>query len=1138
MIPSQWVELDALPLTPNGKVDRRALPTPERSSRSAARLALPLHAAPEPGVVLPPLTPAQKYRVIHEWNDTDSVRPLPSIHEIFLEQVERIPDALALVVGDNHLTYCWLADQSSKLAAFIQSRSGRGSCVALVFEPSAEIYIAILACLRAGVVYVPIETSYPTERILFMLEDTEANLVLTFGHLVPSVPTTRAEVFAVDALLPRLPAAQPVSWNSVPDDIAYIMYTSGSTGRPKGAVNTHRGVVNGILWLQDTIPVGRGDYVLQKEPYSFDFSVWEMFWPLLGGASIVVARPGGNLDPPYVAEMVRRNEITAMVFVPSMLDLFLNEISPGGCPSIRHVLCSGESLPGPVAQRFFERSQAQLHNVYGPTEAAVEVTHWRCRHEDPSPVISIGTPIANCQVYILDEDLEPVPAGATGELFLGGFNLAHGYWRRPALTAEKWIPNPYSAAPGSRLYRTGDLGRHFPGGRIEFLGRIDFQVKVAGIRVELEEIEAILREHTSVEQAVVVAGEDADTRTRIAAYIVPRNSEINDHTLASILRTYLAKRVPEYMIPSSYLVLDKLPFSSNGKLDRRSLPVPQTHEVVSRDVTPPQTKAETVLLDIWKGLMRLDQIGVHDNFFELGGDSIISLQVVARARTQGLNITVRNIFEHQTIAAIAGRIRQPGVNLAQQDQVSGTFPQTPIQHWFFNHFRESLSGSRQPVRYHQMVALRSAHSIRPPLLEAAFHRLIKHHDALRLRFERVGDVWKPRNAQEELNCIFTICDVRGHSVPQQRFLMNEAADAAQSSLNLSDGPLIRAIVFMLADGAIEIVILSHHLVIDGVSWRILLEDLDSLYTALEGRNEAALPPKTTAYQQWAMTLTHYSDSAELEDERTLWEAACRQNFELATDHYLGPNTIESIDSVSAELTSHETEILMRGIPERFGVDSRHALLGALVDTLGKLTGTSRVRIHIEGHGREEISDGTDLSRTVGWFTSNFPVVFEIYPSLDIANRLQKVKQKLDAIPNRGLGFGILRWLKPGWNTSLMEDSMPILFNYLGQFEGGEAGRSLFSLIDPPKSPSRSPWLPRPEIVGITCGVTGNQLRLEMQYSRNLHRRSTVEGLLNDYLQALRCMLLATTPSAMPSLTAPGVSQSELASLLTRLESSR
>ena len=601
---------------------------------------------------------------MEKWNDTGVAYPADvRLHELFERQVRNTPNAVAVVFNESSLTYGELDARANQLANYLLAMGVTpDSLVGVCAERSLEMVVALYGILKAGAAYVPIEPSNPAERLKFMIEDAAPRVLLTQSGLRDDLPLTAAQVVCLDSewdSIARYGANAP-RVNVQSHNLAYMIYTSGSTGRPKGALNEHRGICNRLFWMQDAYQLGIDDRVLQKTPFSFDVSVWEFFWPLLTGARLIVAEPEGHRDGAYLVDLIQKQTITTLHFVPSMLHAFLLTPNVERCRSLKRVICSGESLSYELQERFFAKLPGvELHNLYGPTEAAVDVTYWACRPHDPSRSVPIGKPIANIQLHILNPQLQPVPIGAAGELHIAGVGVGRGYHRQPELTAEKFIPSPWSRGnSNARLYKTGDLARYRTDGNIEYLGRMDHQVKIRGYRIELGEIEEALGTYPRVGERVVVATESASGDKRLVAYIVPSGTPPTNVELQNHLR----RSLPDYMVPSSYVVLNRLPLTSNGKLDRRALPVPTSDRPeLENAYVPPQTPEEHALTVIWGALLRLDRVGIHDKFFELGGHSLLAAMMFAEIeKTYGKIFPLATLIEAPTISQLAKLLVEEG----------------------------------------------------------------------------------------------------------------------------------------------------------------------------------------------------------------------------------------------------------------------------------------------------------------------------------------------------------------------------------------------------------------------------------------------------------------------------------------------
>jgi amino acid adenylation domain-containing protein len=605
---------------------------------------------------LPMVTEAERHQLLVEWNDTDvDYGPAETLHQLFERQVERTPEAVALEFGDEQLSYRQFNERANRLAHYLRELGvGPEIMVGVCMERSVEMVTALYAILKAGGAYVPLDPDYSPDRLAFMLDDTKIDVLITQDQLAVNLPPYSGRLILADSDLPEV-AAQSIENPAVQgggDNLAYVIYTSGSTGQPKGVMITHGAIVNRILWMQEAFGLTPHDRVLQKTPFSFDVSVWEFFWPLMAGAGLVVARPQGHQDPEYLVDLINERQISILHFVPPMLEAFVRHPQAGSCSSLKRVICSGEALPRELQDRFFASlEETQLHNLYGPTEAAVDVTWWVCRPDDKRRTVPIGKPIANVHMHILDPALQPVAAGVAGELHIGGVQLARGYLGRPELTAEKFIPDPFSEEPSARLYKTGDLSRYLPDGNIEYLGRLDHQVKIRGFRIELGEIEAVLGEHRSVGETVVLCREDEPGDKRLVAYMVTKDDAA---PTTGELRDFLKRKLPDYMLPSTFMTLESLPLTSNGKVNRRALPVPEGRPRLDQSYVAPRSEMDKKIVAIWRDILRVEKIGIHDNFFELGGQSLLATQLVSRIRDSfEIEVPLRQIFEFPTVAGLA-----------------------------------------------------------------------------------------------------------------------------------------------------------------------------------------------------------------------------------------------------------------------------------------------------------------------------------------------------------------------------------------------------------------------------------------------------------------------------------------------------
>ncbi|HSK77860.1 MAG TPA: amino acid adenylation domain-containing protein, partial [Thermoanaerobaculia bacterium] len=791
------------------------------------------------------LSPAERHQMVAEWNDTDaSGAGEATLHGLVEAQTQRTPEAVAVTFGEESLSYAELGRRAGWLAWRLRGLGvGPEVRVGICAERSLELVIGLLGILKAGGAYVPLDPDHPDARLALVIEDARPPVVLAQESLerraqglLDAGGLGLAAASAGEGPAPRLRGGAGA------DHAAYVMFTSGSTGRPKGVVNTHRGIVNRLLWMQSAYGLTAADRVLQKTPFGFDVSVWELFWPLWTGARLVVAAPGGHQDSAYLVRTIAESGITHVHFVPSLLRAFLEEPEVEAVCGLRRVIASGEALPPDLAQRFHERLGArgvELHNLYGPTEAAVDVTFHACRPGEER--VPIGRPVARTRILLLDRDGGPVPAGVAGELHIGGAQVARGYLGRPDLTAERFVPDPWGEA-GARLYRTGDLARHLPDGEVEYLGRIDHQVKVRGVRIELGEVEAALLAEPGIREAVVVVREDRPGDRRLVAYAAGDAVEI------SILRERLGRRLPAALVPAAFVVLGSLPKNPNGKIDRRALPAPE-ETGPAKPGAAPRDPFEEVIAGLWAELLGRPRVGVDESFFELGGHSLLAMRLASRLREVfGVELRVRALFEGPTVAELARRVREaihagagselPPIRPVPRDgELPLSFAQQRL--WFLWHFEP------ESPAYNMTGALR----IRGPLDVAAAGRtlseIVRRHEVLRTTFpaeagrpgQRIGPASELALAVEDLSAL---------PAPEER--AREAFRAeARRPFDLSRETPLRARLLRLGPGDHVLLLNLHHIASDAWSMGLLEREVTALYEAFAAGRPSPLPELPVQY---------------------------------------------------------------------------------------------------------------------------------------------------------------------------------------------------------------------------------------------------------------------------------------------------
>ena len=1059
---------------------------------------------------LPLLTEAERRQILVEWNDTDAdyTHDL-CIHQLFEQQVDRTPDAVAVVFGSEKLTYQQLNERANQLAHYLQSVGvGPEVLVGLCVERSVEMIVGLLGILKAGGAYVPIDPNYPPDRINYIQVDAQLSVLLTQTPQTTALSTHPARVIslALDGnSIAQQPRSNPES-TVQSTNLAYVIYTSGSTGKPKGVTIQHRAVVNLSVGLQQAIYATQGQRhrrVSLNASLVFDASVQQLT-RLLHGDTLDILPPTLRWNGEALLSYLQQQQIDVFDCTPSHLKLINVEKclkQEETLPEI--VLVGGEAIHDLTWQVLAQAKQTKFYNVYGPTECTVDTTVAACQMNGVKPVI--GRPLANTQIYILDSNLQPVPIGVPGELHIGGVGVARGYLNRPELTLAKFIPNPFSNEPGARLYKTGDLARYRADGNIEFVGRIDNQVKIRGFRIELGEIEATLASHKQVRSTVVVAREDQPGDKRLVAYIVsePTAPEVGE------LREFLKGKLPNYMVPTAFVMLETLPLTPNGKVDRRALPAPEGNLLLREGLfILPQTPIEQTLAEIWESLLGVGQVGIYDNFFTIGGDSILSIQVVSRARSAGIYITPRQIFEYQTIAELAANASTAPSAQAQQGIVKGEVPLTPIQHWFLE---QQWS---EPHYFNQSVLLEVPADINPQLLQWAIEHLLEHHDALRLRFVQHTDNWQQFHAGPGSPAPFERVDLSVVPLPEQFAEMEKIAAARQASLNLTTGPLMRVVLFDLGhQQAARLLLIIHHLAVDGVSWRILLEDLFNTYQQLKRDEPIELPPKTTAFQDWALTLSNYSQSQALRSQLEYWlNQPWSQVVRMPVDfpEGSGENTVATSAVISVSLSETETQALLQQVQTAYNTQINDVLLTALVQSMAAWQGTSTVLVDLEGHGREDLFAGIDLSRTVGWFTSIFPVMLSLEGTFGSGEALKAIKEQLRAIPQGGLGYGVLRYLHGDRQVRSQLENLPkseVVFNYLGQFAPLKSLTEHWQLASNQETGSDISQMGQNQhLLSINAIVMAGKLQVNWSYSRKQHHAATIERLALGYLASLQALI--------------------------------
>ncbi|NGP58574.1 amino acid adenylation domain-containing protein [Paenibacillus thiaminolyticus] len=1029
------------------------------------------------------LSEDEKFQLLQSFNDTEKDYPRDrTIHQLVEEQVKRVPEATAVVFEGRRLSYAELNERANRLARTLRSVGVLpNQLVGLMTRRSLETVVGILAVLKAGGAYVPIDPEYPEERIRYILENSNAQLLLTQRELQQQVPF-EGTVLALDDEQAYSDDGTNLEPASGPNDLAYVIYTSGTTGKPKGVMLEHRGLVSLKLMFADRLGITEHDRIVQFASLSFDASCWEVFKALYFGAALYIPTAETILDNRLFESYMNEHAITAAILPPTY-SAYLN---PDRLPSLTKLVTGGSAVSAEFVQQW--KPKVHYFNAYGPTEASIVTTLWDADEEQPERrVIPIGRPLANHRIFILDAHLQLVPPGVDGELCVAGVGLARGYLNHPELTAEKFVEHPF--APGERLYRTGDLARWLPDGNIEYLGRIDHQVKIRGFRIEIGEIEEQLLKIDSVQETMVIAREGKSGQ-ELCAYLVA------GHPLTlGELRSALAQKLPNYMIPAHFVQLPRMPLTPNDKIDRNALPAPEGNALTGGAYVAPRNEAERTLADVWQAVLNADRVGVTDHFFELGGDSIKSIQVSSRLHQAGYKLEIRDLFKYPTISQLSLHVKPIGRTI-DQGEITGETALTPIQHWFFE------SSFADPHHFNQSVMLYRKERFDEETVRQVLQKLAEHHDALRMVFRKTEQGFSERNRAIQEGGLFTldVFDFKGAENTAQA--VEAKATDIQAGIDLEKGPLMKAGLFRCADGD-HLLLAVHHAVVDGVSWRILMEDFALGYEQAGKSEEIRFPAKTDAYRTWSEQLAAYAQSPEMVKERAYWQAVEQIAVPaLPKDLEADVTTQQDSESLFVRLTPEETELLLKRVHRAYNTEMNDILVTALGKAVRKWTGHERVRINLEGHGRESIGTDIDITRTVGWFTTKFPVVLEPETNRDLAYQIKQVKESLRRIPNKGLGYGVCRYLSKSEDGFVWGAEPEINFNYLGQFDDDvnqdEIGISSYSSGNP-----ASDRQVRSFVLDINGMVLDGALSLDLSYSRKQYRKETMEAFTQRLEQSLR-----------------------------------
>ncbi|PSL45610.1 non-ribosomal peptide synthase protein (TIGR01720 family)/amino acid adenylation domain-containing protein [Chitinophaga niastensis] len=1045
------------------------------------------------------LSAVEEEQLLLAFNDTTIDYPeYKTIIEQISLQAALTPEATALVFDDRLLTYRELEERSGQLAHYLISRGVTTETVVPVcMERSPEIVVGMLGIMKAGGAYVPVDPEYPTDRIRHIISDTRAAIIVGSKACAGKLKLAgAADIITLDEdrdIIGQYPCTAPdITYNG--DQLAYVIYTSGSTGLPKGVMIEHNGVANLVNWHNATYEVTAASRATAAAGMGFDAFGWEV-WPYLcKGAAVNILNDEKRFSLTAIVNLFIEEEISHGFLSTALLHEFIREAG-SKLTALKYLLTGGDKL----AAIDVSGLTYKVVNNYGPTENSVVTTYYplSARDKDVAPVI--GRPVSNTKVYIINSHAQLSPVGVPGEICIAGKGVSRGYLNRLELTAEKFVINPFDAQ-GGNLYRTGDLGRWQPDGNIEYLGRIDDQVKIRGYRIELGEIENVLQQCNLVKQAVVLAKEDhsGQRNKRLVGYIVPANLFDREGIIA-----FLKQQLPDYMIPALLIPLEKLPLTANGKIDKKALPDTDAEALLTNEYVAPRNATEQVLATIWQELLGVSRVGIHDNFFELGGDSIITIQVVSHAKQAGYPLHPRDLFLHQTISGLSALLSSDK-NIAvtgEQGMLTGSSDLLPIQQWYFE------TGGSGTAHFNQSVLLSLNKNVSPLTLGTVIKQLVQYHDALRFSYTGIAnDIEQVYSAHEgELEVV----DLKAIPVTDVAAHLTASAENYHQQMDTGKGILVRPVLFLTNEEATHnrLLLVIHHLAVDGVSWRVLLQDMELLLKNNgQKKEETVLGLKGSSYRQWYAALADYGQRRRLLSQQDYWEKVMQRYVPLKTDKtYEGAVTVADTASLVVKLNGVQTQRLLQEVPRAYHTDINDILLAALAITLSAWSNNSQVLIGLEGHGREDIAPDVDTSRTVGWFTNLYPVLLQVAAGKEKNDLLKSIKEQLRKVKDKGLGYGVLKYIN---KVPLLQGKDPwdIVFNYLGQSDNVVNESGLLSPAPESSGSGLGAGFPVREKLSVNSIVQQGELVLQWGYSTKHYEAAGIAALAADFLVQLESLI--------------------------------
>nr|WP_314464361.1 non-ribosomal peptide synthase/polyketide synthase [uncultured Clostridium sp.] len=1011
--------------------------------------------------------------------------------ELFKETAASHPDKTAVVFEDSALTYRELDYESDALSAYLSKKGiSHGTVAGIMTGFSLELVIGILAIMKSGGIFLPIDADQINDRADHILKDSGAGFLLTKGNSSIGFEF-KGERIDLEKITVNREVETCISSSHRADSDIYVIYTSGSTGKPKGVVVKDGNLVNYITWFMDTAKIGRQDKTLLMSSYAFDLGYTSLFSSLIAGAELHLAKKEDYTNSKKSWEYIKENGITYIKMTPSLFHVMVHDpcFEKEGGQTLRLLVLGGEKIIFADVDKFLSKNEdCLIMNHYGPTETTIGAAanvfdHDKMRECGERNII--GRPIHNMRCYVMDEGRNLQPEGVYGELYLSGDGVAGGYLHQPDLTKERFLPDPF--CEHEIMYRTGDLVRLQKDGNIEFFGRVDSQVKVNGYRIEPEEIRSILLTHAEIMDAHVMVREVTSKKPALCAYYVSKNDLLFEE-----IRNYLKEKLPEYMIPSYLVPVEVIPLNANGKVNPKALPKPENHTLSVKYVKY-RNDVEEKLAKVWEEVMGLNEIGIHHNFFSIGGDSIKALQIISRLSAYGLSLEMKDLFTYPEIALLSKHVKEKQEKKEQDVEIKGAVMLTPIQKSFFRRNRKERN------HFNQAVTLYKKEGLDGTIVKEVFKEIFRHHDALRMTFtETEKGIIQTCPGADELPFDF----VEYHYEEEQgihgeEFIsnINDFVTRLQKEIDIFHGPASKIALFRMPDGD-HLLIVIHHLIVDGVSWRVLMEDFTIGYQQLVQKKELKFPSKTTSYQEYAALIDGYSKSRKLDREKRYWKQMTEQPVTfLDCNEYEGDYKYGDSDTLYEELSAEETDSLLRNTNHAYRTEINDILITALVLASKSSTGENAIRINLEGHGRQN-GLNADISRTVGWFTTKYPLYIELEEEDDIGNHIKTVKETLRRVPDKGFGYGILKYMNkdPEFNVN---DSAPILFNYLGQMDE-----------DMNSNGFQASWLPMGESMGneivrengleINSVVLNHKLNISATFNNRKYDKEVIRAFVNQF----------------------------------------